>query len=106
MCLSPPDPATGEVTVSAEVLTPGESVTGNCAEAPVPALPPNDQSTRAVTDFDNGRQTLGRVTQVPVSVPINVCGNTVDVIALMNPDFGQGCKAESSEDISLPTASR
>ncbi|WKX70169.1 chaplin [Streptomyces sp. XD-27] len=33
----------------------------------------------------------GNVIQVPVNVPINVCGNTVDVIALLNPSFGGIC---------------
>ncbi|MEU2926075.1 chaplin [Streptomyces sp. NPDC007251] len=33
----------------------------------------------------------GDVVQVPVHVPINACGNTVDVIALLNPAFGNTC---------------
>ncbi|MET8807389.1 chaplin [Streptomyces sp. NPDC004546] len=33
----------------------------------------------------------GNVVQVPVHVPINVCGNTVDVIGLLNPAFGNTC---------------
>ena len=33
----------------------------------------------------------GNVVQVPVHVPINVCGNTVNVIALLNPAFGNAC---------------
>lgn len=33
----------------------------------------------------------GNVVQVPVHVPINVCGNTVNVIALLNPAFGNQC---------------
>ncbi|MYW43955.1 DUF320 domain-containing protein [Streptomyces sp. SID486] len=33
----------------------------------------------------------GNVVQIPVHVPINVCGNTVDVIALLNPAFGNAC---------------
>ncbi|MFC1413910.1 chaplin [Streptacidiphilus sp. N1-12] len=28
---------------------------------------------------------------VPVHVPVNVCGNTVDVIGLLNPAFGNSC---------------
>ncbi|MFQ3559941.1 chaplin, partial [Streptomyces gramineus] len=27
----------------------------------------------------------GNVIQVPVHVPVNVCGNTIDVIGLLNP---------------------
>ena len=33
----------------------------------------------------------GNVAQVPVHVPVNVCGNTVNVIALLNPSFGNTC---------------
>jgi hypothetical protein len=34
----------------------------------------------------------GNVIQVPVNAPINVCGNTVDVlIAALNPTFGNAC---------------
>ncbi|MFF7328714.1 chaplin [Streptomyces sp. NPDC090306] len=33
----------------------------------------------------------GNVIQVPVNVPVNLCGNTVDVIGLLNPAFGNTC---------------
>ncbi|MFB7642979.1 MULTISPECIES: chaplin [Streptomyces] len=33
----------------------------------------------------------GNLLQVPVHVPINLCGNTVNVIALLNPAFGNTC---------------
>lgn len=33
----------------------------------------------------------GNAVQVPVHVPVNVCGNTVDVIGLLNPAFGNTC---------------
>ncbi|WP_323187850.1 chaplin [Streptomyces sp. NBC_01264] len=33
----------------------------------------------------------GNVIQVPVHAPLNVCGNTVNVIALLNPSFGNTC---------------
>ncbi len=33
----------------------------------------------------------GNVVQVPVQVPVNLCGNTIDVIGLLNPAFGNGC---------------
>lgn len=33
----------------------------------------------------------GNVVQVPVHVPVNVCGNSVNVIALLNPAFGNEC---------------
>jgi hypothetical protein len=33
----------------------------------------------------------GNFAQVPVHIPVNVCGNTVDVIGLLNPAFGNHC---------------
>ena len=33
----------------------------------------------------------GNVVQVPVHLPVNVCGNTVSVIGLLNPAFGNTC---------------
>nr|WP_141209248.1 chaplin [Streptomyces griseorubiginosus] len=33
----------------------------------------------------------GNVVQIPVHVPINVCGNTVNVIGLLNPAIGNTC---------------
>ncbi|MFE3829327.1 chaplin ChpH [Streptomyces sp. NPDC059092] len=33
----------------------------------------------------------GNVVQVPIHLPVNVCGNTVDVIGLLNPAFGNTC---------------
>ncbi|KUO13803.1 chaplin [Streptomyces sp. DSM 15324] len=33
----------------------------------------------------------GNVVQVPVHIPVNVCGNTVDIVGLLNPAFGNTC---------------
>ncbi|MFF5565946.1 MULTISPECIES: chaplin [Streptomyces] len=33
----------------------------------------------------------GNVVQVPLHVPINLCGNTIDVIGILNPAFGNVC---------------
>ncbi|MEU8891841.1 chaplin ChpH [Streptomyces sp. NPDC048442] len=33
----------------------------------------------------------GNVVQAPIHVPVNVCGNTVNVIGLLNPAFGNTC---------------
>ncbi|MEV5337536.1 chaplin [Streptomyces sp. NPDC052676] len=33
----------------------------------------------------------GNAIQVPIHIPVNVCGNTVDVIGLLNPAFGNTC---------------
>jgi hypothetical protein len=40
----------------------------------------------------------GNLIQVPVHVPVNVCGNTVDVIGLLNPAFGNTCQNISAHE--------
>ncbi|MBW8797283.1 MAG: chaplin [Streptomyces sp.] len=36
----------------------------------------------------------GNVIEVPVNIPVNLCGDTVDVIGLLNPAFGNTCASE------------
>ncbi|MEV5956431.1 chaplin [Streptomyces sp. NPDC051987] len=33
----------------------------------------------------------GNVVQVPINIPINVCGNTINVPGLLNPAIGNTC---------------
>ncbi|MEV7780391.1 chaplin [Kitasatospora sp. NPDC088351] len=33
----------------------------------------------------------GNQIQVPVHIPVNLCGNTIDVIGVLNPAFGNHC---------------
>ncbi|GAA0455568.1 chaplin [Streptomyces stramineus] len=33
----------------------------------------------------------GNVIQVPVQVPVNACGNTINIVGLLNPTFGNTC---------------
>ncbi|GAB3116285.1 chaplin ChpG [Streptomyces calidiresistens] len=33
----------------------------------------------------------GNVVQVPIHIPVNVCGNTIDIIGVLNPAFGNVC---------------
>ncbi|MCB5164214.1 chaplin [Streptomyces bambusae] len=40
----------------------------------------------------------GNVVQVPVHVPVNVCGNAISVIGLLNPAFGNNCANVSDHD--------
>ncbi|MEE4542770.1 chaplin [Streptomyces sp. V4-01] len=40
----------------------------------------------------------GNAVQVPVDIPVNVCGNTVDVIGLLNPAMGNSCADVSHAD--------
>ncbi|MEV8586155.1 chaplin [Streptomyces sp. NPDC051180] len=39
----------------------------------------------------------GNAVQLPVHVPVNACGNTVNVVGLLNPAFGNGCANRSAE---------
>ncbi|MCZ7460999.1 chaplin [Streptomyces sp. WMMC940] len=38
----------------------------------------------------------GNAVQIPVHVPVNVCGNTVNVIGLLNPAVGNSCENEGN----------
>nr|WP_320773643.1 chaplin [Streptomyces sp. CRN 30] len=40
----------------------------------------------------------GNAVQAPVEVPVNVCGNTVDVIAALNPVFGNSCASDTDDE--------
>ncbi|MGW4194827.1 chaplin [Streptomyces sp. LaPpAH-108] len=33
----------------------------------------------------------GNVIQVPIEIPVNLCGNSIDVVGLLNPAFGNAC---------------
>ncbi|MEK8170621.1 chaplin [Streptomyces sp. M19] len=33
----------------------------------------------------------GNTIQVPVHIPVNLCGNSIDVIGLFNPSMGNHC---------------
>lgn len=33
----------------------------------------------------------GNVLQLPIHIPVNLCGDTVDVVGLLNPAFGDHC---------------
>ena len=33
----------------------------------------------------------GNVVQVPVEIPVTLCSNTVNVVGLLNPAFGNAC---------------
>ncbi|MGW8764514.1 chaplin [Streptomyces sp. NPDC055815] len=39
----------------------------------------------------------GNTLQLPVHVPVNACGNTVSVVGLLNPAFGNSCANRSTE---------
>ncbi|QNA77053.1 chaplin [Streptomyces sp. So13.3] len=37
----------------------------------------------------------GNLIQVPIHIPVNVCGNTVSVLGALNPAFGNRCENTS-----------
>jgi hypothetical protein len=39
----------------------------------------------------------GNVIQVPIHIPVNLCGDTINIIALLNPAFGNTCINADSE---------
>ncbi|WP_405740265.1 chaplin [Streptomyces sp. NBC_01525] len=44
----------------------------------------------------------GNSVQVPVHVPVNACGNTVNVVGLLNPAMGNSCANDSGEHRTSP----
>ncbi|MEV5787607.1 chaplin [Streptomyces sp. NPDC048448] len=44
----------------------------------------------------------GNAIQVPVNVPVNLCGDTVDVVGLLNPAFGSTCANVGAPVTSAP----
>ncbi|MFE7639257.1 chaplin [Kitasatospora sp. NPDC057518] len=36
----------------------------------------------------------GNQIQIPIHIPINLCGNSIDIIGLLNPAFGNACVNE------------
>ncbi len=41
----------------------------------------------------------GNQLQVPVHIPVNACGNTVDVVGALNPAFGNHCANTSKKHV-------
>ncbi|MFH8799469.1 chaplin [Streptomyces sp. NPDC017936] len=49
-----------------------------------------DSGAQGVAEHSPGAVS-GNVVQVPIHVPVNLCGNTVDLAGLLNPAFGNTC---------------
>ena len=54
-----------------------------------------DAGAEAVASHSPGVAS-GNLLQVPAHVPVNLCGNSVNVIGLLNPAFGNTCVNEDS----------
>ncbi|WP_326787662.1 chaplin [Streptomyces sp. NBC_00151] len=59
------------------------------------ASPALADSNTTATASDSPGVASGNNIQVPVNVPLNICGNTVDVVAALNPAFGNSCASGS-----------
>ncbi|MEH0469178.1 chaplin [Streptomyces sp. B21-097] len=44
----------------------------------------------------------GNHVQAPIDVPVNVCGNSVDVVGILNPSFGNDCANDSGSGVHTP----
>ncbi|MFK8907540.1 chaplin [Streptomyces sp. YS-3] len=70
--------------LSATVLAAGAAVAGGASVASA------DAGAHGAATHSPGVLS-GNMAQVPVHVPINVCGNSINVIGLLNPAFGNTC---------------
>ncbi|MGY0485760.1 chaplin [Streptomyces sp. WG-D5] len=75
------------VLATAAVLA-GTTVLGSAAMAS--ALDGPGASATGVAQQSPGVLS-GNVVQVPIDVPINACGNSLNVIGLLNPTAGNAC---------------
>ncbi|THA83000.1 chaplin [Streptomyces sp. A0592] len=70
--------------VVAVALAAGAVVVGGASMASA------DAGAQGVAAFSPGVGS-GDLIQVPIHVPVNACGNTVSIIGLLNPAFGNTC---------------
>src|SRR5690606_32190954 len=47
----------------------------------------------------------GNAVQLPVHIPVNECGNTANVVGLLNPAAGNTCVNEDAKEQAAPTGS-
>ncbi|WP_307618936.1 chaplin [Streptomyces sp. V3I7] len=57
-------------------------------------MPAHADSSAAGAAKDSPGVASGNTVQLPVHVPVNVCGNTVNVVGLLNPAAGNKCANE------------
>ncbi|MFF3262440.1 chaplin [Streptomyces sp. NPDC002932] len=44
----------------------------------------------------------GNQIQAPIDIPVNACGNSIDIVGLLNPSFGNDCENESTPQVTPP----
>ncbi|WP_324768521.1 chaplin [Streptomyces kunmingensis] len=78
------------------------AIGSSSARAPAPRAPRSASNSSGTTQ--SAGVLSGNSVQAPVSVDLNVCGNTVDVVGVGNPAFGNSC-ANGGEAAAVPTPS-
>ncbi|WNI25671.1 chaplin [Streptomyces sp. ITFR-16] len=44
----------------------------------------------------------GNQVQAPIDIPVNACGNSIDIVGLLNPTFGNTCENDSTPPPAVP----
>ncbi|SNX56294.1 small secreted domain DUF320 [Streptomyces sp. TLI_55] len=66
------------------------------------SMPASADSSADGTAADSPGVISGNTIQLPVHVPVDVCGNTVNVVGLLNPAAGNGCANEGGGESAGP----
>ncbi|MHC5908674.1 chaplin, partial [Streptomyces sp. S6] len=61
-------------------------------------MPAHADSAAGGSTADSPGVASGNTVQLPVHLPVNLCGNTVDVVGLLNPAMGNKCVNSSKGD--------
>jgi hypothetical protein len=80
----------------------GNSCTNRSSSSPVQGASSSGSSAHGVA-YDSPGVLSGNTAQAPVDVPVNACGNAVDVIGVLNPAFGNQCANEGQPTPPPPT---
>ncbi|MGW7076437.1 chaplin [Streptomyces sp. NPDC054866] len=79
-------------TIFATAALATATVIGGAGAAAADPFPGEGSGANAVGSAQNSPGVIsGNTIQVPVHVPVNVCGNSIDIIGLLNPAFGNTC---------------
>ncbi|WP_107396399.1 chaplin, partial [Streptomyces acidiscabies] len=68
-------------------------------------MPAHADSVADGSTVDSPGAVSGNTVQLPVHIPVNLCGNTVDVVGLLNPAMGNKCVNSSSGPVSSGSGS-
>lgn len=67
-------------------------------------MPAFADSTAAGTTADSPGVLSGNGIQLPVHLPVNLCGNTVNVVGALNPAFGNACADKGGGTAAKPSS--